>query len=182
MAAILQSYREAITFRPERFNPVLVASGAHMKAVLTCLEPGQFIPVHRPGVDMLPIVLEGEGQIVAGDRQEPVRPGTVVRRHLQMTKDRRDSHGRRASRSAAAGPATRRISPCSPIPKRTYAARDRRHGRNPWRVCASLRSWRKAKHVSRTLSGRTVRLLPIPHGFLFELPELCIVSEIGCGQ
>jgi hypothetical protein len=29
---------------------------------------------------------------------------------------------------------------------------------------------------------RTVRLLPIPHGLLFELPELCVVSEIGCGQ
>lgn len=78
MAAILQSYRDAIAFRPERFNPVLVASGAHMKAVLTCLEPGQFIPVHRPGVDMLLIVLEGEGQVVAGDRQEPVRPGAVI--------------------------------------------------------------------------------------------------------
>jgi quercetin dioxygenase-like cupin family protein len=78
MAAILQSYQDAIAFRPERFHPVLVASGAHMKAVLTCLEPGQFIPVHRPGVDMLLIVLEGEGQVVAGDRQEPVRPGAVI--------------------------------------------------------------------------------------------------------
>jgi len=57
MAAILGSYRDAIAFRPERFNPVLVASGSHMKAVLTCLEPGQFIPVHHPGIDMLLIVL-----------------------------------------------------------------------------------------------------------------------------
>ena len=78
MATILASYGDATAFRPERFNPVPVAGGAHMKAVLTCLEPGQFIPVHRPGVDMVLVVLEGEGQMVAGDAQEAVRPGAVI--------------------------------------------------------------------------------------------------------
>jgi quercetin dioxygenase-like cupin family protein len=78
MAAVLGSYLDAIAFRPERFNPVLVAAGAHMKAVLTCLEPGQFIPVHRPGVDMVLIVLEGDGHVVAGELQEAVRSGAVI--------------------------------------------------------------------------------------------------------
>src|SRR5437870_3712401 len=78
MAAILGSYRDAVAFRPERFNPVLVAAGAYMKAVLTCLEPGQFIPVHRPGVDMVLIVLEGEGHMVAGDAHEAVHAGSVI--------------------------------------------------------------------------------------------------------
>jgi quercetin dioxygenase-like cupin family protein len=78
MAAVLSSYLDAIAFRPEKFNPVLVAAGANMKAVLTCLEPGQFIPVHRPGVDMALVVLEGEGQVVAGDVREAVRPGAVI--------------------------------------------------------------------------------------------------------
>jgi len=78
MAAILASYRDAVAFRPERFNPVVVAGGPHMKAVLTCLEPGQFIPVHRPGVDMMLVILEGEGQSVAGDVKQAVRPGTVI--------------------------------------------------------------------------------------------------------
>ncbi len=78
MASFQHSYRDLISFRPEKFNPVLLAAGAHMKAVLTCFEPGQFIPVHSPGVDMLLIVLEGEGQVVAGGRQEPAGPGTTV--------------------------------------------------------------------------------------------------------
>lgn len=78
MAVIRSSYRDLIKFRPETFNPVMLAAGAHMKAVLTCLEPGQFIPVHRPGVDMLLIVLEGEGQVIAGDQQAAAGPGTVV--------------------------------------------------------------------------------------------------------
>ena len=55
-----------------------VRPGAHMKAVLTCLEPAQFIPVHTPGVDMALLVLEGDGQIVAGDVQEAIHPGAVV--------------------------------------------------------------------------------------------------------
>jgi quercetin dioxygenase-like cupin family protein len=78
MAAILGSYRDGIAFRPERFNPVLVAAGAHIKAVLTCLEAGQFIPVHRPSVDMVLIVLEGDGQMVAGDAQEAIHSGAVI--------------------------------------------------------------------------------------------------------
>jgi len=78
MAVFRNSYRDSITFRPDKFNPVLLAAGAHMKAVLTCLEPGQFIPVHRPGVDMLLIVLEGEGQLIGGDQQDAAGPGTVV--------------------------------------------------------------------------------------------------------
>ena len=75
MAVFRNSYRDLITFRPEKFNPVRIAGGAHMKAVLTCLEPGQFIPVHRPGVDMLLIVLEGEGRVMAGDEEESAASG-----------------------------------------------------------------------------------------------------------
>lgn len=78
MAVFLSSYRDAIAFRPEKFNPVVVAGSSHLKAVLTCLEPGQFIPVHRPGVDMLLLVLEGNGRLVVGDREEAAGPGTIV--------------------------------------------------------------------------------------------------------
>jgi quercetin dioxygenase-like cupin family protein len=78
MAVFLSSYREAVAFRAEKFNPVVIAGSSHVKAVLTCLEPGQFIPVHRPGVDMLLVVLEGEGRLVAGDREEAAGPGTTV--------------------------------------------------------------------------------------------------------
>lgn len=78
MAILLSSYREAVSFKPEKFNPVAIAGSSHIKAVLTCLEPGQFIPVHRPGVDMFLLVLEGEGQLVAGDREEAAGPGTIA--------------------------------------------------------------------------------------------------------
>ena len=78
MAVLLHSYRDAISFRPEKFNAVVMGGSSRMKAVLTCFEAGQFIPVHRPGVDMLLVVLEGEGRVLAGDQEEGARPGTVI--------------------------------------------------------------------------------------------------------
>lgn len=78
MAIILSSYREAVSFRPDQFNPIVIAGSVHVKAVLTCLEPGQFIPVHRPAVDMMLLVLEGEGRLVAGEREEAAQPGTII--------------------------------------------------------------------------------------------------------
>lgn len=78
MAVILSSYRDMVAFRPEKFNPIVIAGTSYMRAVLTCLEPGQFIPVHRPGVDMLLLVLEGEGRLVAGEQEDAAGPGTAV--------------------------------------------------------------------------------------------------------
>lgn len=61
---IVQHFRDAARFQPDRFTPVELGQTERVKAVLTCFEPGQFIPVHSPGVDMTLVVLEGEGTIV----------------------------------------------------------------------------------------------------------------------
>ena len=74
----LSSYRDAVAFRPERFNAVPLAANQRVKAVLTCFEPGQFIPAHRPGVDMVLVVLEGEGVFANGEAEQPIGPGCTV--------------------------------------------------------------------------------------------------------
>jgi quercetin dioxygenase-like cupin family protein len=78
MAVFMNSYREAAAFRPERFNPVVVAENERVKVIEACFEPGQFIPVHQPGVDLTLTVLEGTGSLVAGEREAPLVPGTVA--------------------------------------------------------------------------------------------------------
>jgi quercetin dioxygenase-like cupin family protein len=75
---ILTDYRDASRFSAERFTPVPLAETERVRAVLTCFEPGQYIPVHEPAVDMALIVLEGEGQVVAGDQETLVGPGAIV--------------------------------------------------------------------------------------------------------
>ncbi|HLY23537.1 MAG TPA: cupin domain-containing protein [bacterium] len=78
MSALMSSYRTAVAFTPERFNPVPIAQSDRVKVLLVCLEPGQFIPVHRPGVDLTIAVLEGEGTLALGDREEAIGPGAVA--------------------------------------------------------------------------------------------------------
>lgn len=78
MATVVKSYKESIAFNPAKFNPVAIAQSDRLKVLLVCLEPGQFIPVHRPSVDMTLLVLEGKGMVVAGDTETEVGPGSVV--------------------------------------------------------------------------------------------------------
>lgn len=78
MANLLNSYQEAVAYRPERFNPLALAENDRVKVILACFEPGQFIPVHRPGVDLTLVVLEGEGQVVAGEHETAVGPGATA--------------------------------------------------------------------------------------------------------
>ena len=68
----------------------------------------------------------------------PVSPSSwhnrrnVVRgSHFQTTEHQAGSHGRRASRSAGAGPATSRIVPWPNIPKMTYATEIANTGASP---------------------------------------------------
>lgn len=76
--ATLTRYQDKITFDPLRFKPVVLAASERSKSLLVCFEPGQYIPVHAPQVDMTLAVLEGEGRMVCGDQEEPIGPGTVA--------------------------------------------------------------------------------------------------------
>jgi quercetin dioxygenase-like cupin family protein len=78
MAALITEYRDKVRFEPERFTPVPLGESAHTRALLVCLEPGQFIPVHRPAVDVTFVILEGTGAIVAGDEEANVGPGAIA--------------------------------------------------------------------------------------------------------
>ncbi len=78
MNARALSYQSVVAFRPDRFTPVPVAENERARVLLVCLEPGQFIPVHRPGVDLTLVVLEGEGRLVTGDREGAARPGVIA--------------------------------------------------------------------------------------------------------
>ena len=78
MAILMTAYDQRATFRSEHFNPVPLAESERVKVLLVCLEPGQFIPVHQPGVDLALVVLEGQGQIVAGNREESIGPGAIA--------------------------------------------------------------------------------------------------------
>ncbi len=78
MAIFVNSYQQAAAFRHEHFNPVVIAQNERVKVIEACFEPGQFIPVHQPGVDLTLAVLEGTGSLVAGELEERIAPGTIA--------------------------------------------------------------------------------------------------------
>lgn len=78
MATVIKSYKESIAFTPSKFNPVALAQSDRLRVLLVNLEPGQFIPIHHPSVDMTLLVLEGKGLVAAGDTETEVGPGAVV--------------------------------------------------------------------------------------------------------
>lgn len=77
-AVIVHDYHTAATFSADRFTPVPFGQSEHCRALLVCLEPGQFIPLHSPGVDITFVILEGEGTLVAGTQEAEVGPGALA--------------------------------------------------------------------------------------------------------
>ncbi|MEK7468665.1 MAG: DUF2249 domain-containing protein [Planctomycetota bacterium] len=65
-------------YRPEKFNPLVLAQTPRMKVVLACFEPGQFIPVHSPGIDLALYVIEGRGTCQVGPEERAVQAGDLV--------------------------------------------------------------------------------------------------------
>ncbi|XVH33277.1 cupin (plasmid) [Haloferacaceae archaeon DSL9] len=62
----------------ERFSARTVFRSERTKAVLGYFEPGQFIPVHAPGSDVVISVRSGSGLVRDGDVDREVGPGDVV--------------------------------------------------------------------------------------------------------
>ncbi len=78
MAVFVDSFQKTAAFQPGRFNPVVIAENERVKVIEACFEPGQFIPVHQPSVDLTVIVLEGAGSLVADGREEHITPGAIA--------------------------------------------------------------------------------------------------------
>lgn len=61
-----------------RFSAVEVFSNERLKVVCGFFEPGQFIPVHAPGSDVVIHVKSGSGVVRDGEEEHAVEPGSVV--------------------------------------------------------------------------------------------------------
>ena len=57
------------SYNDNRFAPNVVFNSPGIKVVLAYFKPGQFIPVHTPGVNVILYILEGEAEVVAGEER-----------------------------------------------------------------------------------------------------------------
>ncbi len=74
MSLFACSYKPQVCFRPDRFNPVVLAETKNLKVILACFEAGQAIPVHAPNSDLTATVLEGAGILTAGSEEHQLVP------------------------------------------------------------------------------------------------------------
>ena len=77
-APVFARPKEKVTFNPARFAPTPLFESPEMKVIQAAFRAGQFIPVHMPDVHVVLYVLEGEGEVVAGEKRRPVREGDLV--------------------------------------------------------------------------------------------------------
>lgn len=66
---VKENIEELKSFDDMRFNPKAVYISDEMKVIVAYFKPGQFIPVHTPGVDVVLCILEGEAEVVADDEK-----------------------------------------------------------------------------------------------------------------
>lgn len=69
---------ELAEFSTDGFGRRTLIDTQGFRAVIAALEDGQQIPLHAPPLDLVMTIVEGTGQVMAGDRVEPVRAGDVV--------------------------------------------------------------------------------------------------------
>jgi quercetin dioxygenase-like cupin family protein len=69
---------ENVVFDPARFAAMPLFECPEMKVIRAAFRAGQFIPVHKPDVNVVLYVLSGEGEVVAGEKRRHVREGDLV--------------------------------------------------------------------------------------------------------
>jgi mannose-6-phosphate isomerase-like protein (cupin superfamily)/iron-sulfur cluster repair protein YtfE (RIC family) len=69
---------ELAEFAPEGFGRQTLAETDRLRVVVAALEDGQQIPLHAPPLDLVMVIVEGTGQVMAGESVYPVRAGDVV--------------------------------------------------------------------------------------------------------
>jgi len=78
MSVNRKNVSELKSFGDQKFNPVGVYASGQMKVIAAFFRPGQFIPVHTPGVDVVFYIIEGSAELVAGDQRLTVGPGELI--------------------------------------------------------------------------------------------------------
>ena len=65
-------------FREDHYNAVALGGSGNCKVMLVCLGPGQFIPVHQPGIDLCLLILDGYGILSDGQAERKAGPGDLL--------------------------------------------------------------------------------------------------------
>lgn len=85
---------ELAEFSPQGFGHRVLTETDGIRVVVAALEDGQEIPLHAPPLDLVMTIVEGIGQVMAGEQVHAVRAGDVVIVPAGQTRGLRATGGR----------------------------------------------------------------------------------------
>jgi quercetin dioxygenase-like cupin family protein len=92
--ALVVRAAEAAEFSADGFGRRTLAETDRLRVVVAALEDGQQIPLHAPQLDLVMTIVEGIGEVMAGESLHPVRAGDVIVVPAGETRGLRASGGR----------------------------------------------------------------------------------------
>jgi len=75
---VITSFEKERSYDEHTFSPISIYSTNEYRVILTYLKAGQFIPVHKPNIDLVFLVQSGTGEVVAGERRQQIKPGDII--------------------------------------------------------------------------------------------------------
>ncbi len=66
------------SFDDTKFKPIVIYQSAESRVILAYFKKGQFIPVHKPNIDLILCILEGEAEVVAGEERSKAGPNDLI--------------------------------------------------------------------------------------------------------
>lgn len=75
---VVGSVAELAEFSADGFGRRTLAETDRLRVVIAALQDGQQIPLHAPALDLVMTIVEGTGQVMAGDSVHSIRAGDVV--------------------------------------------------------------------------------------------------------
>jgi len=75
---IITSFEKERTYDEHAFSPIPLYSTNEYGVILTYFKAGQFIPVHKPNIDLILLVQSGTGEVVAGESRQQIKPGDII--------------------------------------------------------------------------------------------------------
>jgi uncharacterized protein (DUF2249 family) len=75
---VITSFEKERAYDERAFSPVPIYSTNEYRVILTYFRAGQFIPVHKPNIDLVFFVQSGTGEVVADSKRQQIKPGDII--------------------------------------------------------------------------------------------------------
>jgi quercetin dioxygenase-like cupin family protein len=75
---VITSFEKERNYDEHAFSPIPLYSTNEYRVILTYFKAGQFIPVHKPNLDLVFLVQSGTGEVVAGETRQRIKPGDII--------------------------------------------------------------------------------------------------------